>query len=128
MDRSLWLLLLIRGKAWFRRWARNLRSLKGALLAVVGSLVFLPMIVSVLVSPRVQTAAQVGAIRRFGPLGLLAYCLLNVLLSSGDRAVYYSPSEVNFLFSGPYRPRQLLVYKVVGGLGAALLTALFTTF
>jgi hypothetical protein len=67
------------------------------------------------------------AIRQFGPLGLLAYCVLNVFLSSGDRAVYYSPAEVNFLFSGPYRPRQLLLYKITGGVVAALLTALFMT-
>jgi len=51
--------------------------------------------------------------------------LLNVLLSSADRSIYYSPAEVNYLFAGPYRPRQLLLYKVAGSLAAALLTAFF---
>ena len=49
-------------------------------------------------------SAQVEAIRRYGPLGLCVYCFLQVLLSAGDRAIYYSPAEVNFLFCGPFGP------------------------
>jgi len=104
------------------------RTLKGLLLALVGSLLLLPVALSALLTPRVMTAQQLSGIRLYGPLGLFAYCVLNVVLSSGDRAVYYTPAEVNFLFCGPYRPRQLLLYKVCAGTGAALLTALFMTF
>ena len=125
MDRSLWLLIRLRGLSWLRLWGKNLRTLKGVLLALVGAFVFVPMLGSALFAPRVQTAAQLDAVRRYGALGLLAYCVLNVLLSAGDRAVYYSPAEVNFLFCGPYRPRQLLLYKVAVGFGAGLITALF---
>ena len=125
MDRSLWILLTLKLNAWLRRWSRSVRSLKGLLLAVVGSLVFVPSLIAILFTPKIQSATQLAAARQYGALILFAYCVLNVLLSSGDRAVYYSPAEVNFLFSGPYRPRQLLIYKVVGGLLAALITALF---
>ena len=125
MDRSLWLLLWLRANSGLRRWGRTLRTLKGAMLGVVGVLVFLPTLVTMLFAPGM---ARPGLMRRYGPLGLLTYCLLNVLVSSGDRAVYYSPGEVNFLFSGPFRPRQLLLYKVIGGLCAATLTALMMTF
>jgi hypothetical protein len=125
VDRSLWLLLALRSRAWARNWVRKIRSLKGALLAVVGGLVFLPMIVTALFAPRVQVGAQVEALRLYGPLGLFGYCLLNVLLSAGDRAITYSPAEVNFLFCGPYPPRQLLLYKVAAGVGAAALTTPF---
>ena len=125
MDRSLWLLLYLRGGAWLRGWRRILDSVKGVLLAVVGVLIFSSMLATSLLMPRLQTAAQVDAIRLYGPLGLLAYCLLNVLMSAGDRALYYSPGEVAFLFTGPYRPRQLLVYKAVAGVGAGLLTTPF---
>ena len=128
MNRSLVLLNLLRGRAWLRRWTRSFRTLKGLLLAVVGSLVFVPMIISALLAPRVQTAAQLGAIREYGPLALFTYCVLNVLLSSGDRAVYYSPAEVIFLFSGPFRPRQILLYKITSGFAPAILTALVMTF
>lgn len=125
MDRSLWLLLRLRGVAWGRRWSRDLRSLKGLLLAIIGSLVFLPMALSALFAPRIQMAAQSESMRRYGPLGLCVYCLLQIVLSSGDRAIYYSPAEINFLFCGPFRPRQLLLYKVVGGLGAGLVMTPF---
>ncbi len=124
MDRSLWLLLRLRVVAWGRVWVRNLQTLKGVLLALVGVLVFLPMFGFALFAPRVQVAAQLDAVRSLGPLGLLVYCVLNVVLSSGDRAIYYSPAEVEFLFCGPYRPRQLLLYKVAIGVGAAALTAI----
>ena len=128
MDRSLWLLIWLRGVAWARLWSRSLRTFKGALLGAVGSLVFLPMALAVFLAPRVQTGAQAEAIRLYGPLALLAYCVLNVALTSGDRSVHYTPAEVNFLFPGPYRPRQLLLYKVAGGLAPALLTALTLCF
>ena len=127
MDRSLFLLLRLRTWAWLRRMGRNLRSLKGALLGVVGALLFAPMLVSSIFAPRIHVEAQSELIRRYGALGMLAFCVLNVVLSSGERAIYYSPSEVNFLFSGPYRSRQLLLYKVAAGFGAGLATTPFMT-
>ena len=123
MDRSLWLLLFLRLSAWLRHWGRSFRSLKGLLLAVVGALVCVPSVIGMLVMPRIQTAVQVAAARQYGPLILLIYCVLNVVFSSGDRAIYYAPAEVNFLFSGPYRSRQILIYKVIGGLCGALFTS-----
>ncbi len=51
-----------------------------------------------------------------------------MVFSTGDRAVYYSPAEVTFLFCGPYRPRQLLIYKVVGGFAASVVTGLLMAF
>lgn len=127
MDRALWLLLRLRAKGWTRRWSRNLRTLKGTLLALVGVLVFVPSLLAAFFVPRIQIVGQLALIQRFGPLGLLGYCVLNVVLSSGERAVYYSPAEVNYLFCGPFRPRQLLLYKVVGNLVPALFAAAFAT-
>ena len=40
MDRSLWFLLWLRFKGWFRRWTRNLTTTKGILLTVLGGLMF----------------------------------------------------------------------------------------
>ncbi|MGE3818518.1 MAG: putative ABC exporter domain-containing protein, partial [Isosphaeraceae bacterium] len=128
MDRSLWLLIRLRHAGAVRRWFRNLRSVKRALLAVVGSLVFMPMFFSVLFNPRGGLADQVETVRLYGPLALLAYCALNVLLSTGDQALYYSPAEVGFLFPGPYRPRQLVLYKIATGLTGTLITAIFLSF
>jgi hypothetical protein len=127
LDRSLWLLLWLRARALVRRWGQNFRTLKGLLLAVVGGLVFGSMLLPMLFTPRIQTEGQNEAIRRYGPLALLLYCVLNVMLTTGDRVVSYTPAEVCFLFSGPYRPRQLLLYRIVSGLAAASLTAFFMT-
>jgi hypothetical protein len=128
LDRSLWLLLRLRFVGWIRRWSRNLRSPRRALLALIALLCFLPAPIFALLAPRVQIAEQVALIRRFGPLGLFLFCLINVLLANEDRAITYAPAEVDFLFPGPYRPRQLLLYKIVGTLLAAVFTSLFFTF
>jgi hypothetical protein len=127
LDRSLWLLLRLRFVGWLRQWARNLRSPRRALLVLIALLCFLPVPVFALLAPRVQIAEQVALIRRFGPLGLFLFCLMNVLLASDDRAIIYAPAEVDFLFPGPYRPRQLLLYKIVGTLLTAVFTSLFFT-
>ncbi len=127
MDRSLWLLVELRSKAWVRRWVRNLRTLKGILFAIVGGLCFLPMFAWAFLMPRLQIEHQTEQIQRFGPIGLFGYCILNILLSSGERAVYYIPAEVDFLFCGPYRPRQLLLYRVAANLAPALFSTAFMT-
>lgn len=127
MDQSLWLLNYLKACATLRRWTRSFRTTKGLLLALVGSLIFLPLILSSFFTPRILIDVQIAFIRDYGPLVLFLYCILNVLFSSSDRVVYYSPSEVDFLFSGPYTPRQLLLYKIVAGLTSAVVTALFMT-
>ena len=86
------------------------------------------MLLPMLFTPRIQTEGQHDAIRRYGPLALLIYCVLNVLLTTGDRVVTYSPAEICFLFTGPYRPRQLLLYRIVSGLVSASVSAFFMTF
>ena len=91
------------------------------------ALAFLILLASFWFAPRVFVSAQIDLIREYGPLAILAYCVLNLLLTPGDRSIHYSSAEVNFLFSGPYRPRQLLLYKVTGGALAAILTALLMT-
>jgi hypothetical protein len=128
MDRALRLLLRLRLRGFVRRWVRSLRTPKGLLLALVSSLLFLPWAIVSLFSPRIQLDAQLELIRRHGALGLLAFCALNVILSSEERAVYFSPAEVDFLFSGPFPRRQLLMYRMLGEAFSSLLTSLLLTF
>ena len=44
MDRSLWLLLRLRLGGWLRSWARNLRTPKRALLALIGAPFFVALV------------------------------------------------------------------------------------
>ncbi|MHC5538687.1 hypothetical protein ACYOEI_10735 [Singulisphaera rosea] len=127
MDRSLRLLLKLQTIGWARRFSRGLRTLKGGLLLLVGTMVVLPMVTLSMFAPRVQPAEQHAAILRFGPLALLGTCLLNALLMTGNTAVSYSSVELNFLGAGPYRRRQLLFYKLTASLGATFVSALILT-
>jgi hypothetical protein len=58
------------------------------------------------------TGPDAAQVRRFGSLGLFAYCLAVMLMSSGGSGLTYSPAEVNLLFTGPFTRRQLLAYKL----------------
>jgi len=86
------------------------------------------MLLTTVFAPRVQLTAQLAMIRRYGALGLLGFCVLNLILASDERAVYFAPAEIEFLFSGPFRRRQLLLYKMVSGLFSSVLVALLMTF
>ncbi|MCI0462816.1 MAG: putative ABC exporter domain-containing protein [Gemmataceae bacterium] len=127
MDRALWLLGWLRLVGWLRRIGRSLTTVRGALLVVVGALVFLPWVLSPLLVDAPPTR-DLEPVQRWGPLVLAGYCLLNLLLAS-EGALTFSPAEVNFLFPGPLGRRQLLGYKLLsvvsGGLLTAVLMALF---
>lgn len=126
MDRSLWLLLKLRCAAGVRRQRANLRTWKGVLLLIVGILCFVPPFLASFM-PGMLIDLQVAAIERHGPLVMLLFCILNVLMGAGERAVYYTRAEIDFLFSGPHRPRQVLMYKILAGLGSLMLTSLMLT-
>jgi hypothetical protein len=128
VNHALWLLIGLQLRGWLRYLGRNLRTVKGATLALVGFSVCL-FYVLLLVLARTQSGVSPEKLRMFGPAGLVMYCLLNVLLSSGDRTIYFTPAEVNFLFTGPYSRREVLGYKIVStlliGLPTVLLMAAF---
>ncbi|HEX8199784.1 MAG TPA: putative ABC exporter domain-containing protein, partial [Isosphaeraceae bacterium] len=125
MDPALWLLLRLRLRGWLRRLGRSLATVKGALLTALGLLLFTPQLLGfVLMAGLRSSPAHLEAVRRFGTLGLFASCVLTLLLSSGERALYFSPAEVSFLFPGPFRRRQVLAYKLAGQmLGVPILAA-----
>lgn len=124
MPASLWFLIQLQLRGWLRLFLRNLSTVKGLLLAIVGGLVFLPWVASLLLTPRSQTVPAENVLL-YGPPILLVYCLLNVLLSSGERAIYFTPGEVNFLFTAPFTRRQLLLYKIITVLLIGLPAVLF---
>jgi hypothetical protein len=131
MDSALWLLLWLRFRAWRRRLFRNAGTPRGALFLVAGVL-FFALIVGPNIVIRIAKPDQVGlhyveATRRAGPLLLFAYCALTVLFASAEQGISFTPSEVQFLFSGPFSRRQVLAYKLIGNSLLACLYALFLT-
>ncbi len=127
MNRALWLLLGLQLRGWGRNLVRSLGTVKGVLLAAVGLGVFLLWFSSLLLTTGTPTYTH-DQIREWGPAGLLFYCLLNVVSTPGERAIYFSPGEVNFLFPGPFGRRELLGYKITLQFIFSLPTALFMTF
>ncbi len=127
MNRALWSLLGLQLRGWLRFGTRSLGTLKGALLASVGLGVFALWLVSLFLTERTPAYTR-EKILEYGPFGLLLYCLLNVVSTSGERAVYFSPGEVNFLFPAPFGRRELLVYKLTLSFIFSLPTTLFMTF
>jgi hypothetical protein len=128
VNNALWLLIGLQLRGWLRYLGRSLTTVKGVLLALVGVAVFLPWVLSpLLVHARAEVPPE--QVRLFGPAALVLYCLLNVLVSSSERTIYFTPAEVAFLFPGPFSRREVLGYKIASslliGLPMALLMSLF---
>jgi hypothetical protein len=113
MSRALWLLLWLQMRGWLRYISRSLRTVRGALLAAVGGGVFAVWLLAVLVAPAEAGGLKPEDVRRYGPALLVLYCIVNVVFSSHERAVYFTPAEVQFLFPGPFGRRERLGYKIL---------------
>lgn len=128
--KPLFMLMLLQLRSAFRRMTRGLRSVKGALLFVFGLLV-----IGLWIGPSIYTAhglprTDPNRVRDLAPIILLGTCLLTIVTSGGEKAIAFTPAEVDFLFPAPFTRRQILAYKVIkmfGGvvLSAALLSAVF---
>ena len=127
MIRSLVVLTRFRISGLFRRWKRSLGRPKGLLITIVLALLVVPWLGFTIALPFVtgrQPTPAFVQVDRFGALALFGMTLLSVLTSSGETAIYFSPAEVDFLFTGPYTRRQLIGYKLILALLSTLSSAL----
>jgi len=125
VNESLWFLIYLQLVGWWRYLGRSVTTLKGAALAVVGLLIFVPWLLTVVFAPYSGAGLAPEVLRAQGPVYLLLYCLLNVLMSTGERAIYFTPAEVIFLFSGPFTRRQILTYKILSTFIISIPASLF---
>ena len=86
--------------------------------------VFCPWLLAVLYNPA-GTGVDPDKLVRYGPALLLLYCVVNVVFSSHERAIYYTPAEVQMLFAGPFGRREVLAYKILLTLLVSLPATLF---
>jgi len=124
MPRALWLLIGLQIRGWLRYARRSVSTLRGVLLLLIGLFFFGSWIASIIFSPS-NNRPNPEILDRFGPLGLLAMCLVNFFLATGERVFSFRAAEVDFLFPGPFTRRQLLMYKVIGIVAATLFQCLF---
>jgi hypothetical protein len=129
MDRALFTLMKLQARAALRRSVRGLRSVRGAAFFAIGLAVFAAWLGPTLFTTlRVPGAgADPATVREFLPAALLLACAAS-LLGSGDKALAFTPAEVNFLFPGPFTRRTLLAYKITKAALGATVVALFMSF
>jgi hypothetical protein len=112
---ALLILTKLRIRASLRRMLRGLKRPRGVLLFAFWLLLMcvgiIPSIVAVASGLLDQVHLRTAATEII-PLGLMGLSILIVLRSSGESAILFSPSEIDFLFSGPFSRRELLVFKL----------------
>ncbi len=64
-------------------------------------------------------------VRTAMPFVLIGICLLTIITSAGDKAIAFTPGEIDLLFAAPFTRRQLIGYKLLKSALIALMTALF---
>ena len=126
MHTALWKLYRLRIRGTFRSMAGKLKTVRGAALVV-----FTLLVLGMLFGPNLLMAVRLGlmgqsadSFREMAPVAMLLYVVLTILTSLGERAIYFSPSDVDFLFPGPFSRRQILLYKILGSVTAAICFAL----
>jgi hypothetical protein len=129
MDRALWKLYRLRWRGSLRRMLRGFKTWRGLLLTAAGIVMFAlwlgPPLVQAAVMPRLfhPTWAQQAL-----PWLLFVSWLIQFLAGTGEQAIAFTLPEVEFLFAGPFRRRELLVYKLVGmGLNSFAMGLIFAT-
>lgn len=122
--KALMLLYGIRTRASIRRLFRGMKTPKGAMVTIFAVGLFSMMFVPNIILRLGHSPLPTFDILTYAPLGLFAYLIFTLLTSMGEKAIYFSPSEIDLLFTAPFSRRQLLAYKMVG----LLITSCFMAF
>src|SRR5690242_5145952 len=118
MHPALWKLMRLTNRAAFRQLLRGARTIRGALVLlflIAGLGIWLATMVGTMVLRRdaPEALSQTGAVGPYLPLLLMALFLQSVLArKGGEMLLHFTPPEVEFLFSGPFHRRDLLLYKL----------------
>jgi ABC-type transport system involved in multi-copper enzyme maturation permease subunit len=130
MHTALWKLYRLQVRGSIRSMGVKLKSVRGALLAVFTLLVFGMMIgPSLLMALKVDRAEVTGhsanSLCEVIPVAMLLFVVMSIVTSLGERAIYFSPSDVDFLFPAPFSRRQILLHKILSSVTGAVAVALF---
>jgi hypothetical protein len=126
MDPVLIKLLKFKFRGALRRSFRGMKSVRGMVFFVLGmaALVmgFGPQIVILFIQPHKPDPEM---LRDVLPLALFGLTMMSLLGGTRMEGICFTPAEVDMLFSGPFKRRDLLLYKIVAGLAGALFSSLF---
>ena len=134
MNPALFQLMRLQWRGFLRRIVRGARSPRRAVFLILGVGVIIlwlgPAVFSRSLLRHSHNAQLERSPERFAavmPLALLGICVLTIVSSAGDKAVSFTPGEVDLLFPGPFTRRELLIYKLSKSGAAALLTGLLAS-
>ncbi|MBM3289930.1 MAG: hypothetical protein FJY92_07240, partial [Candidatus Hydrogenedentes bacterium] len=124
IDPALVFLVRLRWRAMFRKTGRGLKTKRGIALFVLGLMLIVLWIAPAIILAMKGEKGDVQQFRAIVPLGLLGMCMLSLMTSAGERAIYFSPGEIEFLFPGPFGRREILAYKLLGTVMNVMIGAL----
>ncbi len=128
---ALWKLMWLQWRGGVRQFCRSLRTSRGLfyagfMLLMIGYFVFSTTVEKKFasVSPQPGLFTEDG-LRDLIAFGLCAFTTWTVLFSTGEATVYFTASEVAFLFPAPFTRKQLLSYKLLKSFMGIITTSLF---
>src|SRR5262245_20086913 len=125
MHPALFKLMLLQARSTGRRMLRGLKTPAGAIFTALGLLMCFLWLVPGFVACFINGRSDPAAVRRTAPIVLIAFCLLSLRGSASGAGIYFTPSEVDFLFSGPFHRRDLLLYKLLKATFSLAIVSLF---
>ncbi|MDU8944691.1 putative ABC exporter domain-containing protein [Ovoidimarina sediminis] len=133
MDPALRQLLILRLRGGLRQRLLQLATLRGLLFSLAFGGVIWFLIASnsssdtiYFGSAALDREAFSEQITTFMPLSMLGLSLLTVFMTTGP-TFHFSPNEINFLFTGPFRRKDLIVYKFGAYVAGVTLSSAFIT-
>ena len=121
-------LMKLQGRGLVRRFARGAKTPKGAAFVVIGVVVLGGGLFGSTITGVVTSRTDPQRVRLVMPLILIGACVGAVVGNAGDKAISFTPAEVNFLFPGPFTRRELMLYKLGKAAFGALVASLLLSF
>jgi hypothetical protein len=88
-------------------------STKRTVFTILGIGAFILWLGSIGLSAAFQKGKAPEEISAFLPLYLTGFALLPIIFGNDDRAIAFTPAEIDFLFPGPFSRRDLVLYKML---------------
>lgn len=112
MHRALLLLIRLQFKGFVRRQFTG-GSTRRTVFTILGIGAFILWLGSIILSAAVQKSKPPEEILTFLPLYLTGFALIPIVFGNEERAIAFSPAEIDFLFPGPFSRRDLVLFKML---------------
>jgi hypothetical protein len=122
MHPALYKLIGLQQRAFFRRMLRGKKSVSRILVFFIGAAICLGWLTFAAMNT-VNRRVEPTRVLAVMPMALLGICVVIAVTSAGDKAIAFTPGEVDQLFPGPFTRREIVAYKFLKSTLGAFLTA-----